>query len=344
MRLDPEFEPLRQMPPPDFNNIKAARARMVSMQALIPLRQSSSVKFDDRAIPGPAGDLQVRVYTPDDGGKKGALLYFHGGGWVVGDLDTEHSQCIDHAEKARCVVISLDYRLAPEFPFPAAHEDAWAALRWVVENASKLGVDPERIAVGGGSSGATLAAGIALRARDEGSPKLKLALLLQPSVDHLQTSSSARTFSDTPFLSSKYLPQIWATYFAGNVPTGRMLSYAAPAAADRLAGFPPTCLIIGDADPLRDEGLQFGSRLIADGVEVDMHLCAGAPHGFDLVEHAQVTELMRDVRAAALIRALSPDSQFKRRMVAANSAMRMGGPLILGLVKKLVTFGASAKR
>src|SRR6185436_11267670 len=106
-------------------------------------------------------------------------------------------------------VVSLDYRLAPEFPFPAAHEDGWAALRWLAANAGALGAEPDRLAVGGGSSGATLAAGVALRARDEGSPRLRLAMLVQPSVDHLQSAPSARTFSDTPFMTSEHLPSIW---------------------------------------------------------------------------------------------------------------------------------------
>ncbi|MGH7897808.1 MAG: alpha/beta hydrolase, partial [Candidatus Binatia bacterium] len=289
MALDPVFAPLRQIPRPDFDDIPAARARAASMQALLPLRRSAAVAFDDREIDGPGGKIRIRVYDPNERGRTGALVYFHGGGFMVGDLDTEHSQCLDHAEDAGCVVVSVAYRLAPEFPFPAAHDDAWAALGWVVANADALGVDPERIAVGGGSAGATLAAGIALRARDEGAPSIRLALLVQPSLDHLQTQPSARNSFHTPFMTSKDLAHIWRTYLGASPPSGKTLSYAAPAAAESLEGFPPVFLIVGDVDPLRDEGLAFAARLLAEGTEVELHLLAGAPHGFDLVEHAPAT-------------------------------------------------------
>src|SRR5258705_10212076 len=243
MSLDPIFEPLRQMPAPNFDDIPAAREHIASVQASLPRRQSATVAFDDRTIDGPSGKLEVRVYDPQGSGARGALLYLHGGGFVVGDLDSEHSQCIDHAEQAGCVVVSVDYRLAPESPFPAAHDDAWAALGWLVAHAAELRIDPERIAVGGGSAGATLAAGGALRSRDEGSPRIRLALLVQPALDHLQTQPSARNFADTPFLNKETLPLIWRTYFGATPPTGKALSYAAPAAAEKLTGFPPTCLI-----------------------------------------------------------------------------------------------------
>jgi len=340
MSLDPVFEPLRQMPPPDFADLPAVRARMASMQAMLPRRRSANVSFGDREIDGRDRKIKIRVYEPKRRGRGGALLYFHGGGFVVGDLDTEHPQCLDHAEHAGCVVVSVDYRLAPEFPFPAAHEDGWTALHWLAANAKTLGVDPARIAIGGGSSGATLAAGLALRARDEGFSALRLAMLVQPSLDHLQTQPSARTFSDTPFLASEHLPSIWRCYFGAHPPTGKALSYAAPAAAERLTGFPPVFLIVGEVDPLRDEALAFAMRLIADGVEVELHLLAGAPHGFDLVEHAPVTQLMRDARAAALVRALSPDGVWRRRMVAANSTFRLSAPLLVGAAKRFASWPA----
>ena len=343
MSLDPVFEPLRQLPPPDFDDMPAVRKTMASMQALLPRRQSPTVTFDDRTIDGPAGKIKVRVYDPEGRGKRGALLYLHGGGFVVGDLDTEHPQCIDHAERAGCVVISVDYRLAPEFPFPAAHDDAWAALAWLVANADPLRVDPNRLAVGGGSAGATLAAGLALRARDEGSPSIRLALLVQPAFDHLQTHPSARNVSDAPLMTSESLRSIWRIYLGATPPTGKALSYAAPAAAERLTGFPSTLLILGDVDPLRDEGLAFAMRLIADGTEVDLHLLAGAPHGFDLVEHAPVTQLMRDAQAAALVRTLSGDGAWKRRAIAAKSALLFNGPLVRGLVKRFVPWPARRK-
>jgi acetyl esterase len=305
VRLDPVFAPLRDIPAPDFDNISAARAAMSAMQASLPRRQSSCVVFEDRTIKGIAERITIRTYIPRERRKRGALLYFHGGAFMVGNLDSEHSRCLDYAENAGCVVISVDYRLAPECPFPAAHDDAWCTLLWLVGNADELGVDPSRIAVGGASAGASIAAGLALRARDEGGPSIHFALLVQPALDHLSSMPSARTFVDTPFLTATQIQSVWRIYLGPNPPTGSKLSYAAPFCCKKLTGFPSTCLIVGDVDPLRDEGLAFAMRLIADDTEVELHLLPGAPHGFDLIEDAPVTKRMLDTRVAAMKRALT---------------------------------------
>jgi acetyl esterase/lipase len=291
-------------PAPDLSNLPAIRAVMAAMQGSMPQRPIESGTIEDVSIPGQAGDVGLRIYTPNVQAPKGALLYLHGGAFVVGNLDSEHSRCVDYAEQAGCVVISVDYRLAPEHPFPAAHDDAWSALLWLFDNAGALGVDPARIAVGGGSAGAALAAGLALRARDEGAPALCFALLVQPVLDHLSAYPSARTFTDTPFLKADQLAPVWRIYLGDDPPTGRDLSYAAPLAASDLTGFPAACVIIGNVDPSRDESLAFCQRLIEAGTEVELHLAPGVPHGFDLIEDAPVTRRLLDIRVAALARAL----------------------------------------
>lgn len=312
MRLDPQFEPLRRMPAPPINAftlrvvMPLMRVAMAARQKLQRRRASSLVSIEDRSIAVGNHRVPIRIYRPKSAGLKGALLYLHGGGWIMGNLDSEHGRCVDYAERADCVVISVDYRLAPAFPFPAAHEDAWAALLWLIAHASELSLDPIRVAVGGGSAGATLAAGIALRARDEGGPGICLAMLVQPVVDHRSTFPSARTFTDTPVLNATQLGPIWRAYLGPTPPTGKALSYAAPLAAQTFAGFPPTLMMVGEVDPSRDEALAFGAALTQAGTEVDLHLLPGAPHGFDLVEDAPATRLALDLRIAALIKALGP--------------------------------------
>ena len=303
MRLHPDFEPLRGLPPLDLSALDAARAGMAAGAAARTPRPPGTLVIEDRTIAGPGGALRLRLYRPTRTGLLPALVYFHGGGFVLGDLDTEHDRCVDYAQQVGCLVVSVDYRLAPEHPFPAASDDALAALTWLSDEAENLGADRERIAVGGGSAGAALAAGLALRVRDAGGPRIAFVLLVQPGLDHLQTQPSARTFTDTPFLKAADLPPTWRAYLGATPPTGAPLAWAAPFAAESLSGFPPACILIGAVDPVRDEGLAFARRLITDGAEVELHLLAGTPHGFDMIEDAQITRDALMVRVAALTRA-----------------------------------------
>ena len=303
MKLHPDFEPLCGLPPLDLSNLDAARADMATGAAARTPRPPGALAIEDRTIVGPGGSLRLRLYRPASAGPLPALVYFHGGGFVLGDLDTEHDRCVDYAQQTGCLVVSVDYRLAPEHPFPAASDDALAALTWVSDEAEWLGVDRERIAVGGGSAGAALAAGLALRVRDAGGPKIAFALLVQPGLDHRQTQPSAKTFTDTPFLKAADLPPTWRAYLGPTPPSDASLAWAAPFAAESLSDFPPTCILVGAVDPVRDEGLAFARRLITDGAEVELHLLAGAPHGFDMIEDAQITRDALTVRVAALTRA-----------------------------------------
>lgn len=308
MKLDPIFEPLEFMPPLDLETLPQMRAGIAAMLASQPERLSDSVTIEDAVIGGPTGDIPIRIYYPKLAGTKGALLYFHGGGFVMGNLDSEHGRCLDYAEQAGCVVVSVDYRLAPEHPFPAAHDDAWLALNWLVEKAPAMDVDPRRIAVGGGSAGACIAAGLAIRARDVGEPVICFVLLTQPALDYRCSTYSARSFKDLPFFKGDMLPLVWRIYFGPTPPNGAALTYASPAVAANLVGFPPACVIIGDVDPTRDEALAFSVALVDAGTEVELHLLPGTPHGFDLVDEAPITQRMLAIRVTALKRAFSDTS------------------------------------
>lgn len=308
MRVHADYAPLSAFPRADLSDLAAVartRAAMAAATALRPRRVSDSVTVEDRTIEGPGGPLGIRLYRPQAQGERPAMLYLHGGGFVLGDLDTEHDRCIDYAEQAGCVVLSVDYRLAPEHPFPAASDDALAALAWLDANAQALGVDRERLALGGGSAGGALAAGLALRVRDAGGPQVAFVLLVQPALDHVQSQPSAQAFTDTPFLRAADLAPTWRAYLGAAPPKDERLSWGAPFAVESLVGFPPTCMIVGAADPVRDEDLAFARRLIAAGVEVELHLLPGTPHGFDLVEDAQITRDALAVRVAALDRAFN---------------------------------------
>lgn len=234
------------------------------------------------AIPGPAGDIPARLYTPNklrqDEGLAPALVFFHGGGWVIGDLETHDVVCRGIAHDGELLVISVDYRLAPEHKFPAAVDDAIAATRWIADNAKTLGIDPEQLSVGGDSAGGNLSAVVALHARDHGGPLLAGQVLIYPATDFsmrhpshsepetsvLLTHSVIRWFRDH-YLSRAQDADDWR---------------ASPARAETLAGLPPAFVITAGADPLRDEGDEYARRLVDAGVPVVHRTYPGQFHGF----------------------------------------------------------------
>jgi acetyl esterase len=229
----------------------------------------------------PAGDpVPVRIYRPRAGAASGAgAVYLHGGGFVAGDLDTEDLRCVRLAHDAGCVVVSVDYRLAPEHRYPAALDDAYAVLTWTAESAPTLGADPARIGVVGASSGGNLAAATALLARDRGGPPVAFQLLVYPTLDDRRLTASQQ-FVGTPMVDGRDCERCWDYYLGPDrvdIPP-----YAAPGRAADLTGLPPTYVMTAELDPLRDEGIEFASRLLAAGVSVDLHQFAGAFHGFDL--------------------------------------------------------------
>ncbi|HUO05002.1 MAG TPA: alpha/beta hydrolase [Candidatus Binataceae bacterium] len=234
---------------------------------------------EDRHIPGPAGQVPIRIYTPSGRTAPGVMVFFHGGGWVLGDLSSHDALCRKLANGAGCVVVSVDYRLAPEHKFPAAAEDSFAAVKWTAENAAELGAEPGRIAVGGDSAGGNLAAATALMARDRGGPAIRFQLLIYPAVDaSLETHSQKEFSADGLILSRADMQWFWGHYLSSTA--DRVNPYASPLRAKSLSGLPPALIITASHDPLRDEGEAYAKRLIEAGVRAACTRYDGVTHGF----------------------------------------------------------------
>ena len=233
----------------------------------------------DRRIDGPAGPLAVRVYTPPTAGPAApAVLFLHGGGFVVGDLDSYDGMARRHAAGADAVVVSVDYRLAPEHPFPAAAEDAFAATEWLAEHADELGVDPNRLAVAGDSAGGNLAAGVAQRARDAGLA-LAFQLLWYPTVMWDPSLPSFTENADAPILSTADVAALSLVY-AGHLDLTDPPAALAPGRAAQLAGLAPGYVAVAGHDPLRDDGARYAELLRAAGVAVTLDVAANLMHGY----------------------------------------------------------------
>jgi acetyl esterase/lipase len=229
------------------------------------------------AIPGPGGELALRVYRPSAGRPLPVLLYFFGGGWVLGTIDTADGVSRSLANAAAALVVVAGYRLAPEHPFPAAIEDCYAALRWVAGHGPEIGADASRIAVGGDSAGGNLAAAVALRAREEG-PDLAGQLLVYPNTDQLADDESMRAASD-PFLFNRHSVAWYRQHYLIS-PQDAASPLASPLRAGSLAGLPPALVITAEYDPLRDQGEAYARRLADEGVRVELSRYPGMAHGF----------------------------------------------------------------
>ena len=221
----------------------------------------------DGHLPGPGGPIPFRVYSPAPGRTLPAFLYLHGGGWVVGDLDTHDSVCRAIARRAECVVLALDYRLAPEDPFPAAVEDACAALSWLGDHATELGADSGRIAVGGDSSGGNLSAVLAQRARDRGGPKVAAQVLIYPVTDCNFDTDSYRDAATGYGLTRESMLWYWNQYLPDE--SKRVSPDASPLRAPDLSGLPPALVITCKLDPLASEGAAYAEGLRSAGVRVE---------------------------------------------------------------------------
>jgi acetyl esterase len=257
----------------------------------------------DRTIPGPHGPIPIRVYTP--GSASGAaIVYYHGGGWVIGGIDTHDPTCRALANAAGTTVVSVDYRLAPEHKYPAAAEDCYAALRWIAEYGRELGVDPSRLAVAGDSAGGNLAAVTALLARERRGPALRFQLLIYPVTDHRFDTASYRDNAEGFMLTTKQMQWFWNHYLErsdqGDEPS------ASPMRAKDLAGLPPALVITAEYDPLRDEGEAYALRLREASVPAELMRYAGQIHGFfAMFEALDDGRKAIDYAGAALRRALA---------------------------------------
>ncbi|QHC23806.1 alpha/beta hydrolase [Streptomyces sp. GS7] len=295
---DPELAPWApQLTPADYTDVARARAELTSFIAQLPVyRPAEPVEVEDRRVPGPPGapEVPVRVYRPHGvTAPIPGLVYLHWGGLVSGDLDTNHSAVLRIAEQARVMVFSVDYRLAPEHPFPAGLHDSCAVLEWVVRHGPELGVDPDRLGVAGDSAGGALAAGLALLARDRGLP-LRMQCLSFPELDDRLDTPSARAFVDTPVLDRGAALLSWHHYLGGKDGSERtdVSPYAAPARADDLTGLPATFLSACEFDPLRDEDLGYAARLVQAGVPTELHHYPGTFHACTGITEAGVSERM----------------------------------------------------
>jgi acetyl esterase/lipase len=304
--IDPELLPWLSMLPDEvsFRDVEAARALMSAMVGELPKYQPANpVTVEERLIPGPVGapDVRVRVYTPTVGsGPRPGYVSIHGGGFVIGDLDADEPIALQVADEVGAVVVSVDYRLAPEHPHPAGLEDCYAALEWTADNAEELDIDPARIGIGGESAGGGLAAGLALLSRDRGGPSIKFQYLGVPELDDRLDTQSMTEFVDTPMWSRSSAELSWEYYLGGRPAT----IYAAPSRAEDLTGLPPAYVTACEFDPLRDEGMIYAHRLVQAGVPAELHHFPGTFHGSQLVHTAAVSKRMYAERLDALRRGL----------------------------------------
>ena len=265
------------MPPLNAMPVAEARAAAMALGGMTGPPETVA-HVEDRTIPGPAGQIPVRIYTPTGRPPFPLLVYFHGGGWVIGNLETHDGVCRALTNAAACIVVSVDYRLAPEHPFPAAPEDSYAATQWVAANAAAIGGDPTRIAVGGDSAGGNLTAVVALVARDRGAPPLCFQLLVYPVTDAACDTASYRDNADGYFLTRDMMGWFWNHYAAQR--SARENPYASPLRAASLKGLPPALVITAEFDPLRDEGEAYAARLRDAGVAAQLTRYDGMIHGF----------------------------------------------------------------
>lgn len=283
-RLIPQFKAAAFWPVTVLNmeNIKDVRKKEQA-RPIPKLSNTDSVEVSYKNIPGlNPGDpeIPVRIYKSRQLAKAPILLLFHGGGFIYGDLNSDHQMAANTAIRAGVVVITVQYRLAPENIYPAGANDGYAALLWGVKHAAEIGGDPDRIAVGGGSAGAGIAGTVVLTAREKKGPKIGLQVLLFPPGDLDTTRVSVIEFYNIPGVKGADISPLMSMYLGpDNVKKGLIPEFALPGLAKDLKGLPPTYIVTCGADPLRDGGLAYGQRLIDAGISVELHNYPGYPHG-----------------------------------------------------------------
>jgi acetyl esterase len=310
--FDPELVSFVEMlPQNDLTDLESARANIVTL--VEPFNagvDTTGVAISDHEVPGAEGGppVAVRVYAPDvpTVDARPALLDIHGGGFVVGNMAMEHAFGVQVAKELGAVVVTVEYRLAPEHPFPAGLEDCYAALTWLHDQAPELGVDRDRIAVGGQSAGGGLAAATALLARDRGGPPLCFQFLGIPELDHRLETASMRAFVDTPMWNRPKAELSWQHYLGPDA--GEVSPYASPAVATDLRDLPPAYVTTMEFDPLRDEGITYALRLMEAGVSVELHSYPGTFHGSAALPTAAVSRRGAAELLVALRRGLRVDA------------------------------------
>jgi acetyl esterase len=257
--------------------VDAARRRLRDL----PRREFyPELRVENRSIDGPAGQINIRIYwPPTDHVASPVVVFFHGGGFIAGDLDTHDGSCRQHAVGADAVVVSVDYRLAPEHPYPAAIDDAWAATQWVAEHGSELDADGGRLGVAGDSAGATISAVIAQRARDNGGPPIRFQLLWYPSTMWDPSLPSFTENADAAILNRDAIAA-FSRWYAGEIDLSNPPAGMAPGRAESLAGLPAAYIAVAGHDPLRDDGIRYGELLAAAGVPVEVYNAETLVHGY----------------------------------------------------------------
>ncbi|WP_211453736.1 alpha/beta hydrolase [Collimonas antrihumi] len=284
MTIDPQAQAILSMfaaiPQPDFATLQASDYRAMIAQQKLPPSNELVAQIADRVITGPGGPLALRLYHPKPGATLPAILFFHGGGWVDGDLESHDNLCRRLANLSGCAVIAVDYRLAPDAPFPAALDDARAALQWLHAHAGECQIDPHRLAVCGDSAGGNLAIACTLMARDpaQNLPRISHQLLFYPVIDAACDTPSFDSYASGYLLTRDMMQWFWRQYLKH--PADRQNGHAVPAQAVDLAGLPSATIITAQCDPLADEGAAYAKRLQHAGVPVEFKCWDGVFHGF----------------------------------------------------------------
>ncbi len=312
--IDPELAAVIDMLPSiDLSDPVAAREAfeqiLVAIEVDIP--GVETLRIDDRLVPGWEGDpdVPVRVYRPrSDAMPAPGIVMIHGGGFVIGSVEAEHAGAARMAVDTGAVVVSVEYRLAPEHPYPAGLHDCYAALAYLHAEAGALGVDAGRVALCGASAGGGLAAATALLARDLGGPLVCFQMLHIPELDDRLETPSMRAFVDSPLWNRPLAVQSWRAYLGDLSGSTEVPSYAAPSRAGDLSGLPPAYVSTAEHDPLRDEGITYALRMLQAGVSVELHQFPGTYHGSALVTTAAVSRRAQREATLVLRRALGVET------------------------------------
>jgi acetyl esterase/lipase len=313
-QLDPELRGMVERLPTDrtldLNNISSARARMKKMvtELLAAFPPVEGVTMQDHFAPGPKGgpDVRVRIYRADDQPSKlPALFWIHGGGYVMGDIDYDDRLMTQMVKRIGCVAASVDYRLAPENPFPAPVEDCYAGLKWLFAHAAEFDVEPSRIAIGGPSGGGGLTAGLALMVRDRKEVPVVLQLLIYPMIDDRNVTPASHAITDPRVWNRESNRLGWKAYLGRDGGGADVSPYAAATRATDLTNLPPAYISVGTLDLFVDENIEYAQRLIQAGVATELHVYPGAFHGFDMfAPSARVSKQFKIDRDNALKHAL----------------------------------------
>jgi len=302
MRLDPlqeaQFRAEGSLKAPKLDELPLAEALAILRPKKPPYAppQGEAALVEDRTIPGPGGHtIPVRIYRPAAAGVYNVLLHLHGGGWVGGSIGNDDARCHATSRRANIVVVSVDYRLAPEHKFPAGLEDAYAVLLWLHAHGGEIGANPEGIGISGSSAGGNLAAAATMLARDRNGPTIKCLLLAYPICDTSMSQASYAENAEGPLLTARMMAWFLPQYLPAGVNPRDPL--VAPLHAADLRGLPPALILTGGCDPLRDEGMEYGAKLRAAGVEAASTCYPGMAHGFVTrsPDHPQSQAAMRQI-------------------------------------------------